>query len=54
MVNVTQSDLTPNEKQVLIVLEKLKTTDPQKLSSASNLHVKAVMQSAFMLQECRA
>jgi phenylalanyl-tRNA synthetase alpha chain len=51
MANVTQSDLIPNEKQVLIALGKLKTTDPQKLSGASNLSVEAAMQSAFMLQE---
>jgi phenylalanyl-tRNA synthetase alpha chain len=51
MANVTQSDLTPNEKHILIALEKLKTADPQTLSKVSSINVEAAIQSAFSLQE---
>jgi len=51
MANVTQSDLIPNEKQVLLSLGDLKTADPITLSKASGLNVEAAMQGAFMLQE---
>ncbi|MCK4928118.1 MAG: phenylalanine--tRNA ligase subunit alpha, partial [Methanosarcinales archaeon] len=51
MANVTQSDLIPNEKQVLLSLGELKTADPQTLSKASGINVEAAMQGAFMLQE---
>ncbi len=51
MANVTQSDLIPNEKQVLLSLGDLKTSDPITLSKASGLNVEAAMQGAFMLQE---
>ena len=51
MANVTQSDLIPNEKQVLLSLGELKTADPITLSKASGLNVEAAMQGAFMLQE---
>ncbi|MCL7413936.1 MAG: phenylalanine--tRNA ligase subunit alpha, partial [ANME-2 cluster archaeon] len=51
MPEVTQSDLIPNEKQVLLSLGELKTADPIALSKASGLPVEAAMQGAFMLQE---
>ncbi|MBW6518700.1 MAG: phenylalanine--tRNA ligase subunit alpha [ANME-2 cluster archaeon] len=51
MANVTQSDLIPNEKQVLLSLGALKTADPITLSKASGLNVEAAMQGAFLLEE---
>ncbi len=51
MANVTQSDLIPNEKQVLLSLGDLKTSDPITLSKAAGLNVEAAMQGAFLLQE---
>lgn len=51
MADVTQSDLTPNEKQVLLALEDLKTANPQALSKSSKLNVEAAVQSAFLLEE---
>jgi phenylalanyl-tRNA synthetase alpha chain len=51
MAYVTQSDLTPNEKQVLLAMGNLETTDPQKLSAASGLSVEAAVQGAFLLEE---
>ena len=51
MADVTQSDLTPNEKQVLLAMGDLKTTDPNELSAASDLSVEAAMQGVFMLEE---
>jgi phenylalanyl-tRNA synthetase alpha chain len=51
MADVTQSDLTPNEKQVLLAMGDLNTADPKELSAASDLSVEAAMQSAFMLEE---
>jgi phenylalanyl-tRNA synthetase alpha chain len=51
MTDVTQSDLTPNEKQVLLAMGDLETTDPKELSAASCLSVEAAMQSAFLLEE---
>lgn len=51
MPDVTQSDLIPNEKQVLLSLGELRTADPITLSKASGLKVEAAMQAAFLLQE---
>ncbi len=51
MADVTQSELTPNEKQVLLAMGDLKTADPKELSGASGLSVEAAMQSVFMLEE---
>jgi len=51
MADDTQNDLTQNEKQVLLALGKLKTSDPQTLSNASGLSVEAAIQSSFLLQE---
>ena len=51
MADVTQSDMTPNEKQVLLAMGDLETTDPKELSAASCLSVEAAMQSAFLLEE---
>ncbi len=51
MADVTQSDMTPNEKQVLLAMGDLETTDPKELSAASGLSVEAAMQSAFLLEE---
>jgi phenylalanyl-tRNA synthetase alpha chain len=51
MADVTQSDLTLNEKQVLLAMGDLNTADPKELSAASDLSVEAAMQSAFMLEE---
>lgn len=51
MTNYAQSDLTSNEKQVLLALNSLKAADSQLLASTSNLSVEASMQSAFLLQE---
>ncbi|MCL7416208.1 MAG: phenylalanine--tRNA ligase subunit alpha, partial [ANME-2 cluster archaeon] len=51
MADVTQSDLIPNEKQVLLSLGDLKTADPQTLAKATSLSKEAAMQGAFMLQE---
>ena len=51
MADVTQSDLTPNEKQVLLAMGDLETTDPKELSTASGLSVEAAVQSTFLLEE---
>ena len=51
MADVTQSDMTPNEKQVLLAMGDLETTDPKELSATTGLSVEAAMQSAFLLEE---
>lgn len=51
MADVTQSDMTQNEKQVLLAIGDLETTDPKELSATSGLSVEAAVQSAFLLEE---
>ncbi|KAF5411796.1 MAG: Phenylalanine--tRNA ligase alpha subunit [Candidatus Methanocomedens sp.] len=52
MANVTQSYLTPNEKEILIASGKLDSAQyPQHLAELSGLSVEASVQSAFLLQE---
>jgi phenylalanyl-tRNA synthetase alpha chain len=51
MADVTQSDLTPNEKQVLLAMGDLETADQQQFADISGLSVEAAMQSAFLLEE---
>lgn len=51
MADATQSDMTPNEKQVLLAMGDLETTDPKELTATSGLSVEAAMQSAFLLEE---
>jgi phenylalanyl-tRNA synthetase alpha chain len=51
MANATQSDLSANEKQVLIALGDLTSADPDTVANASNLRIEAAVQSAFLLQE---
>jgi phenylalanyl-tRNA synthetase alpha chain len=43
--------MTPNEKQVLLAMGDLETTDPKELTATSGLSVEAAMQSAFLLEE---
>jgi phenylalanyl-tRNA synthetase alpha chain len=52
MADVTQSDMTPNEKKILIALGTLRSPQyPQHLAKFSGLSVEASVQSAFLLQE---
>ena len=51
MVDVTQSNLAPNEKQVLLAMGDLETAEPKELSATSGINVEAAVQSAFLLEE---
>ena len=52
MADVTQSDLTPNEKKILTASGDLRSPQyPQHLAKYSGLSVEASVQSAFLLQE---
>jgi phenylalanyl-tRNA synthetase alpha chain len=46
-----QENLTTNEKKVLLALEELRSTAPERLEQRSGLQIDAAMQAAFMLAE---
>ncbi|MDI6860263.1 MAG: phenylalanine--tRNA ligase subunit alpha, partial [Methanocellales archaeon] len=44
-----RKDLTTDEKRVLLVLSKVKSTSPEKLASLAELNVETAMRAAFLL-----
>ncbi|TGC11102.1 phenylalanine--tRNA ligase subunit alpha [Methanolobus halotolerans] len=48
---VSDYKLTPNEKNVLIALDELRTADPGELARKAGMKVETAMQAAFLLDE---